>query len=419
MTTRSREDVYQRLAAHPTLGADDPNHPGHRVLLDTQVLAALNDMNSQDGQSLTQYVMSDETLRALFTRTLPGTDIAYPDTHALREFVFSQNAPILGGAYTSYDNRVGIFVTNDYRQVQLSYPYADCTLLGAMDQEQAAAGDEPMINQILDRDQIDRLFTPKVLVDAVRLGAGLPVEGVSLAGSDGDLFIKDKETGRVTLRDHLVLNGNNLIALHCLDARLHGQVNAIYIDPPYYFSENKSVDSFAYNSNFKLPTWLAFMRDRLNVARGLMSAKDGHILISTNLDGQAHLKLLCDDVFGAQQFVGMVTWEANTSPSSTEDAAEKLQRRTEFVLVYKTYASVARFHREVSKEKEYPMTDQFGPYRTEVLAQEQSRGSRVRPTLQYEICGISPKKGFCWRRGKEFMEKKLLLERLMQKMAVW
>ncbi|HGX9789705.1 TPA: DNA methyltransferase [Neisseria meningitidis] len=53
----------------------------------------------------------------------------------------------------------------------------------------------------------------------------------------------------------------------------------IYIDPPYYFVKKKQQDSFGYNTNFKLSTWLTFMKNRLSIAKELLT-DDGIIVIS-------------------------------------------------------------------------------------------------------------------------------------------
>lgn len=96
--------------------------------------------------------------------------------------------------------------------------------------------------------------------------------------------------------DNLIIKGNNLIALHSLKKRFAGKVKLIYLDPPYYFDKAKGADTFSYNSDFKLSTWLTFMKNRLEIASNLL-ADGGVILVSMAEDGQAYLKILMDNIF--------------------------------------------------------------------------------------------------------------------------
>ena len=73
--------------------------------------------------------------------------------------------------------------------------------------------------------------------------------------------------------NNLIIKGNNLLALHTLKSRYGSRVDVIYIDPPYYFDQKKSSDTFSYNSNFKLSTWLTFMKNRLEISKKLLSSK--------------------------------------------------------------------------------------------------------------------------------------------------
>src|SRR5699024_5419008 len=115
--------------------------------------------------------------------------------------------------------------------------------------------------------------------------------------------------------DNLIIKGNNLLALHSLKEKYAGKVKFIYIDPPYYFSAVRSSDTFSYNSNFKLSSWLIFMKNRLEVARDLLD-DDGVIFISISEDGQAYLKVLMDEVFGKNNFVETFIWKNSDNASA-------------------------------------------------------------------------------------------------------
>jgi adenine-specific DNA-methyltransferase len=103
---------------------------------------------------------------------------------------------------------------------------------------------------------------------------------------------------------HILIEGDNLHALHVLQATHRGKVDVIYIDPPY-----NTGNEFRYNDKiidkenpWRHSAWLSFMSKRLSLARELL-AESGVIVISIDDNEQARLRLLCDEVFGASNFV--------------------------------------------------------------------------------------------------------------------
>jgi adenine-specific DNA-methyltransferase len=132
----------------------------------------------------------------------------------------------------------------------------------------------------------------------------------------GGRFERD-ENGLI--KDNLIINGNNLLALHTLKSNFAGKVKLIYIDPPY----NTGNDSFNYNDNFNHSTWLTFMKNRLEVARDLLS-DDGVIFVSCDDNEQAYLKVLMDEIFGINNFVGnLVIVSAPAGTQSSVNIAQK------------------------------------------------------------------------------------------------
>lgn len=133
---------------------------------------------------------------------------------------------------------------------------------------------------------------------------------------------------------NFLLEGDNLHSLHLLEKTHRGQIDVIYIDPPYNTGKK---DDFRYNDayvdkedTFRHSKWLSFMAERLKIARKLLSPK-GAIFISIDDDEQAALKMLCDDIFGQQNFVASVIWEKKFSP---QNDAKWLSDNHDFVLVY-------------------------------------------------------------------------------------
>ena len=106
-----------------------------------------------------------------------------------------------------------------------------------------------------------------------------------------------------TIRENLIIKGNNLIALHSLKGQFGGKVKLIYIDPPF----NTGNDSFGYNDNFNHSTWLTFMKNRLEVARELLK-DDGSIYVHLDANEVHYCKVLMDEIFGRENFQREVVW---------------------------------------------------------------------------------------------------------------
>ncbi|EAI7243466.1 site-specific DNA-methyltransferase, partial [Campylobacter upsaliensis] len=171
---------------------------------------------------------------------------------------------------------------------------------------------------------------------------------------------------------NIIIKGDNLHALKLLKSAYDGKIKMIYIDPPY----NTKNEKFIYDDNFvkeyqkllieldllKLDSngkvleksevlhfltnpsgdkahsgWLSFMLPRLKLARDLLK-DDGVIFISIDDNEQANLKILCDEIFGEENFVGDFI---RKTKSTTNDAKTGLNYQHEFLLCYaKDRASV-------------------------------------------------------------------------------
>ena len=115
---------------------------------------------------------------------------------------------------------------------------------------------------------------------------------------------------------NFILEGDNLHSLRLLEKTHKGKIDLIYIDPPY----NTGNKDFIYDDAFVDKTdlfmhskWLSFMEKRLKIARQLLS-ETGVIFISIDDNEQAQLKMLCDEIFGANNFVADIAWEKADSP---------------------------------------------------------------------------------------------------------
>lgn len=230
---------------------------------------------------------------------------------------FVMNKRFLPDSYTSFKNKVGLTnedgdFLSESREVVLSWPYKDCVLEGGQTKEDVKRN-EVFWNEILAPDEINRLTEPKVLTNFKRYDI------------DGE-----HEVDSISMDDNLIIKGNNLLALHSLKRKYAGKVKLIYIDPPYYFTKHKESDSFNYNSNFRLSTWLTFMHNRLSVAKELLK-NGGVILCHIKEDGVHWLKVLMEEIFKVENFVETFIWKNTDNPDSL---SKKSRSSVEYILCY-------------------------------------------------------------------------------------
>jgi adenine-specific DNA-methyltransferase len=144
---------------------------------------------------------------------------------------------------------------------------------------------------------------------------------------DADLFID--HGGQM----NFLLEGDNLAALKLLEKTHRGKIDLIYIDPPYNRGKTDFVydDDFVVNEDtFRHSKWISFMKSRLEAAKRLLT-EAGLVFISIDDNEVAALKLLCDEVFGADFFINLFVWQRNSS-AKTEKG--KFTVNTEYVLLY-------------------------------------------------------------------------------------
>lgn len=111
--------------------------------------------------------------------------------------------------------------------------------------------------------------------------------------------------------ENMLIHGDNLLALKALEQDYAGKVKCIYIDPPY----NTGNAFEHYDDGVEHSQWLNLMKPRLSLLRSLLK-EDGSIWISIDDDESHYLKVMCDEVFGRQNFVSNVIWEKKYSPQS-------------------------------------------------------------------------------------------------------
>ena len=237
--------------------------------------------------------------------------------------------------------------------------------------------------------------------------------------------------------ENIYISGDNLDALKHLLKSYAGKVKCIYIDPPY----NTGSDGFVYNDKFRFTAeelekklsidedeakrildltsrgssthsaWLMFMSPRLQLARELLS-KDGVIFISIDDNEQANLKLLCDYVFGEENFVAQFVWISKTGGGSDNN---EVVADHEYVLCYSKSAGAENAISKILLEAEkLDKKDEYGSYRIGRELNKWGANSRRedRPTMFFAIPGPNGEEVYpirndntegCWRWGKKAM----------------
>lgn len=130
--------------------------------------------------------------------------------------------------------------------------------------------------------------------------------------------------------ENMLIHGDNLLALKALENKYTGMIKCIYIDPPY----NTGAAFEHYDDNLEHSIWLGIMKKRLEILRNLL-AEDGTIWIQIDDEEQAYLKVLCDEIFGRNNFVNMISVNMkNVAGVSGGGEDKKIKKNCEYVLVY-------------------------------------------------------------------------------------
>ena len=285
MNTSIAQELQEALQSQPMFVANDGS------LLSNLIREKAN----KNDVDLINILFLNETLRGHFFIEVENFKVF--DNSKFQLFISSGDW--LPGSFTSHSNRIGLMNSSNFlaesNEVVLSWPYKDCVLVGGM-REGEKSRTERFYNEILAPDQITKLFEPKALRAGKRVGKDGPKPLESLNFSDsGDLL------------DNIIIRGNNLFALATILPVFKSSFKLIYIDPPYNTEQD-----LLYNDKFKNSTWLTFMKNRLELAKKLLH-EDGLIAVQIDNRMYAHLKLLLDEIFGAENFRSMISVKVKES----------------------------------------------------------------------------------------------------------
>ena len=229
---------------------------------------------------------------------------------------------------------------------------------------------------------------------------------------DKDLFIDNG--GQM----NFLIEGDNLASLKLLEKTHRGKIDLIYIDPPY----NTGNKDFVYDDSFVDKTdsfchskWLSFMETRLKISRKLLSQKGG-IFISINDGEYANLKLLCDNIFGQDNYQATLIWKSRQRADSRN--VNMLSTDHEYILIYSQSGDFSLVGRKKDTSKyTNPDNDPRGPWASIDLSG--LANAAARPNLHYDIInpatGISyppnPNRG--WSKSRDTVAKMIAENRIL------
>ena len=276
----------------------------------------LKDLIDKLDEKLIELLLSDKETKEMFF--IKAKDVFVFKQNELKFFIDENK---LDNSYTQYQNKIGLRIGNkllsERDEVVLEWPFKDCVLEGGMTKEDQKRK-EIFFNEVLAKDEIDRLEDPKALVNWKRYTA---------KGEEKVKELKRDKDG--TIRENLIIKGNNLLTLHSLKEQFAGKVKLIYIDPPY----NTGTDNFGYNDNYNHSTWLTFMKNRLEIAHELLG-KDGILVVQINNIEHAYLKILLDEIFGNRNFYTCINWQRTPEITFLGQGQSKIIDITEYLLIY-------------------------------------------------------------------------------------
>lgn len=231
---------------------------------------------------------------------------------------------------------------------------------------------------------------------------------------------------------NIYIEGDNLEVLRILKQSYKGRVKMIYIDPPY-----NTGNDFIYPDDFKMPVeeylkmtgqadesgkrlvtnqksngsfhtnWLNMMYPRLQLARELLT-EDGVIFISIDDNEQANLKLVCDDVFGEENFIADLVWERAFSPKND---ARFISNSHDYVLMYAKNIEnfiIGRLPRTEEANARYsnPDNDPRGVWMSSDISVKTYNAENDYPITTPSGRVVEPPAGRCWSlSAKAFAER--------------
>jgi len=210
--------------------------------------------------------------------------------------------------------------------------------------------------------------------------------------------------------ENMLIYGDNLLALKALEQDFTCKIKCIYIDPPY----NTGGAFEHYDDNLEHSIWLNLIKPRIEILRNLLS-DDGSIWISIDDDESHYLKILCDEVFGRQNYITSCIWQ---KIHSIKNDAKYISVNHDYILVYAKKIDDISFNllsRTEKMDKRYknPDNDPRGPWQSGDLVANEER------TYGYFEVKSPSGKVFTVPQGKHWVYSKENLEQLIEENRIW
>jgi len=199
--------------------------------------------------------------------------------------------------------------------------------------------------------------------------------------------------------ENMIIHGDNLLALKALLPEYEGKVQCIYIDPPYNTGE-----AFEhYDDSVEHSTWLSLMKPRLELLKTLLDKNNGTIWISIDANESHYLKVLCDEVFGRNNFIDEVIWQRSYAPINLK---KTLSRNHDAIFVYGKSDKPLILNKlprsdELNASFSNPDNDPRGPWSSGPIQVGPRIESRVYEIVTPNGKRVSPPPQACWRFSKE------------------
>lgn len=186
--------------------------------------------------------------------------------------------------------------------------------------------------------------------------------------------------------DGWLIKSENYQALNTILPKFKEKVQTIYIDPPY----NTGSDEFIYNDKFQHSSWLTMLENRLNIVKSIM-AKDGVFLssigdtIKTNvrIHSESRLGLLCDEIFGENNFIANFVRKSGTAPRQD---IKHIANSHDYILCYAKNIDFAKINRKEADVSRLKYIDEYLNQRGKFDLNQLDRGSiQYSESLDYPI----------------------------------
>jgi adenine-specific DNA-methyltransferase len=210
--------------------------------------------------------------------------------------------------------------------------------------------------------------------------------------------------------ENMLIHGDNLLALKALEQDFAGKIKCVYIDPPY----NTGNAFEHYDDGIEHSLWLSLIKERLKILHKLLSDQ-GSMWISIDDDECHYLKILCDEVFGRNNYITSIVWQ---KIHSIKNDAKYISVNHDYILIYAKKVDEIKFNlldrtTDMNNRYKNPDNDQRGPWQSGDLV-----ANEIRANGSYDVIGPTGKI-FNVPNGKHWVYSKENMLKLIEENRIW